>query len=315
MQVAILLASTIPTVRATLTDFDILLLALAALGHDAGHAGFNSAFEVARRSPIALNHGMDGPVLERFHAAKTIGLLEECGVLVLLTSSQRAAALHTITSAIMATDMSRHVAIVGDLERCGTLDTLAHDALGGAIVHSADLSAHSSSRSISLTWTKRIAEEFSNQVTAEELHGLPISPFMAGLDTPSARAKMQATFVSRVVAPLWRALAALADGKLDVPLLNIDGNAVYYASECERLAASDKRGRLSLRFVSRKSADISIPTSPQAAASVSPTTTTESFQVKTDRRFSTTITPRTLYVQHTPLPAMPSTLVKIVTMP
>ena len=64
---------------------------------------------------------------------------------------------------------------------------------------------------------------------------------MAGLDKPLARAKMQATFASRVVAPLWRALAALADGKLDEPLLLVDGNVAYYVSECERLTATKNR--------------------------------------------------------------------------
>ena len=243
MQVVILLAGSIPAARASLSDFDILLLGLAALGHDAGHAGFNNAYEVARNSPIALNHGGDGPVLERFHAASTNALLEECGVFVLLTSSQRAEALHTITSAIMATDMNRHIAIVNDLERCGTLDTLAHDALSGALVHCADLSAHTFPREISLAWSARISEEFSNQVREEELLGLPITPFMAGLDKPLARAKLQATFLSRVVVPLWRALAALADGKLDEPLYNVDGNATHYVSECERLVR-EKGGRI-----------------------------------------------------------------------
>ncbi len=69
MQTALLLARSIPASRSALTDFDVCLLAIAALGHDAGHKGYNNAFEVASRSVISLLHGNEGPVLERYHAA------------------------------------------------------------------------------------------------------------------------------------------------------------------------------------------------------------------------------------------------------
>lgn len=262
MQVVILLANKMPAAVTALSNFDILLLAIAALGHDAGHVGFNNAFEVARRSPIALNHGGDGPVLERFHAANTIALIDESGLFAQLTTSTRAAALHTITAAIMATDMSRHIAIVEDLVRCDTLSSLALDALSGALVHCADLSAHAFPLAISLAWTARISDEFSNQVAEEERLGLPITTFMTGLDKPLARARMQATFASRVVAPLWRALADHAEGSLDEPIGNIYKNSDFYAQEVERLNPENQTVFAKLTK-SRRS--IERPTSPASA--------------------------------------------------
>ena len=60
---------------------------------------------------------------------------------------------------------------------------------------------------------------------------------MTGLDSRVARARMQAAFVGGVVAPLWRAVAALAPGgALDEPLRNVEANALYYAGERDSVA-------------------------------------------------------------------------------
>ena len=235
MQVSLLIAASLPTARALLTDFDILVIALAALGHDAGHVGFNNAFEIAARSPIALSHGVDGPVLERFHAASTIKMLVDTNVFALLSSSARAGALHLVTTAIMATDMSQHIDIMNDLERCGTLDKLPLSAICGAFVHCADLSCHTSTTALSLLWTNRLATEFSIQAAAEETRGLPVTHFMTGLDKPLTRSRMQANFLARIIVPLWRALAFHADGMLDDPLRNLERNSNFYETEAQRL--------------------------------------------------------------------------------
>ena len=237
MQAALLIARSVPAARSALVDFEMILLSFAALGHDAGHRGFGNAYEVAARSSIALNHGIDGPVLERFHSAITVAVVEASGVLAHLTSSDCAAALHTITAAIMATDMVRHDTIVGDLTRCGSLSALTTDTLMGALVHCADLSAHAFPHAIADRWADRIAAEFFNQVASEVSSGLPTANFMHGLDMPLARARLQSGFNNGVAAPLWRALAALADDALEEPLRNIQLNATIYATKCKQYSA------------------------------------------------------------------------------
>ena len=235
MQVVIMIARTVPALSRLLSDFDLLLIGFAALGHDAGHRGFNNIYEVASRSAISLSYGIEGPVLERFHAANTVTALESTGALASLSPTMRAAALHTITAAIMATDMARHDSIVSEFLRCGTLGSIAPDSLMGSLVHVADLSAHVFPLSVSLAWSARISEEFSAQVASEEAHGLPTATFMADLDTPLARARMQSSFIQGVVAPLWRSLSALAEGALDEPMYNIAENTRHYSAELSRL--------------------------------------------------------------------------------
>ena len=240
LHAVLMIARSVHTIRVAFSDFDVFLLGIAALGHDAGHRGFTNAYEFASRSSIALSHGTDGPVLERFHVATTLAILQTSGILNHLEVGVRADAFHTITSAIMATDMARHATIVDDLTRCHdtNITALAHDALMGALVHTADLSAHAFPRDISLAWTSRIAAEFSSQVANESVNGLPSAPFMIGLDNPSIRARTQADFVSNVVAPLWRALSTLADHALDEPMKNVEENGQFYAFERDRLNTS-----------------------------------------------------------------------------
>ena len=242
MQVITLMATTVPAVRAALSDFDVFLLSVATLGHDAGHGGYNNAFEVAVGSSVALAYGIDGPVLERYHAALTIQMLDESGALAQLTADVRAAALHSATAAILATDMSQHDGIVSELERCldspSGMGTLNHNSLCGALTHAADLSAHTFPRAVSLAWSVRISDEFGAQAAAEKSHGIFLTPFMVGLDKPLPRAKMQANFAKSVVVPLWRALAALANGALAEPMKNLEGNTAYYAAEADRLSVA-----------------------------------------------------------------------------
>ena len=255
LQVASMFAHTMPFMLDALSDFDVFLLGIAALGHDAGHRGFNNMYEVSSGSPIALMHGIDGPVLERFHAKNTLSALEDSGALTHLAPDVRAAAQHTVTAAIMATDMSRHDSVVSELARCGALGMLAPDTLMGTLVHVADLSAQAFPRVVSLAWTERITIEFSRQVDNEKLAGLPSLPLMLGLNEPLKRASMQASFVTFVVAPLWRALSALADGSLDEPMNNVMDNMRYYVAERDRLIEAAK-GKSSMLSFFRVSASI-----------------------------------------------------------
>ena len=251
MQVFCQLVRTVPAMRAAFTEFDILILALAALGHDAGHTGYNNAFETASKSDIALLYGSEGPVLERYHAAATREILEESGTLVLVSERARKSALSTVMATIMASDLTRHEAVISDLRYCGTPSNLSLDALSGALVRCSDLSVHVFPRAISLAWTERISAEFTRQAVAEEALGLPVTVFMSGLVKPGlARMKMQEHFITRVVLPLWRVLASFAtNGELEEPLSNLGGNATYYASEITRLSKTRGKGwsRLSTR--------------------------------------------------------------------
>ena len=257
MHAALLITQTVPASRSALNDFDVFLLAIAALGHDAGHGGFDNAYEVASRSLISLTHGNEGPVLERYHAALTIQELKTSGVLDGLSSPLRATAIHTVLSAILATDMARHSAIVDDLKRCRSLSELTPDAHIGAIVHVADLSNHAFPRAISICWADRISAEFLAQVEMEKqsgLGGLPTASAWVSLNSPLSRSNLEMNFIGAFVAPLFKALAALADGSLDEPLHNIQQNERYYAQESSRLTAIADATHLSMIAAALESA-------------------------------------------------------------
>ena len=237
LQAVIMLSRTVPGVREVLSGFDILLLAIAALGHDAGHRGFKNAHEIAQRSPIAIaTNQPEGPVLERFHAALTLHVVESSGALDFLGLTERADAMATIAKAIMKTDMAGHKDVVSELTRCGSLDKLSQEVLLGALVHVADISAHAFTRAVSIAWTARISDEFALQSALEESLGLAKTPMMVGLEKPLNRARLQADFLTVIVVPLWRAIAAVADGSLDEPLHNVESNAAFYAAEYEKLS-------------------------------------------------------------------------------
>ena len=127
--------------------------------------------------------------------------------------------------------MAQHSRIVAELARAGDAGALAPAALAGALVHTADLASHALPRAASAAWTLVIADEFARQADAERAAGLAATPFFLGLGSRAARGRLQASFIGGVVAPLWRALAALADGALDEPLANVEDNLKMYIEE------------------------------------------------------------------------------------
>ena len=228
----------VPAFAALLPPQEAVLLALAALGHDAGHGGVNNAFEVATGSPLAARYGGSGPVLERHHAAATAEALLAAGVFAGMEPQRAGDLTHLVNAAIMATDMARHDSIVEDLERAGAAPggwaALSPLARAGALLHAADLGAQAYVRGVAEAWSGRICAEFAAQAEREARAGVPVTPFMVGLGEPAARARVQARFVGGVVAPLWRALAALAGGALEEPLRNVEAAAARYAEEAGR---------------------------------------------------------------------------------
>jgi hypothetical protein len=188
---------------------DFLLLA-AALGHDAGHRGFTSAFEIAARSPLALAHGGEGPVLERMHASAAAAALTASGALGAWPPASRAAGLGAVVAAILATDMAQHDRIVSEVAgaRAAGAGVLAPPALAAALIHAADLSNPIlPAFSTVYKWAAMVCDEFTQQVTREQAAGYPFAPHMVGLSTPQAVAKLQLGFVDYVVSPLWVAIA------------------------------------------------------------------------------------------------------------
>ena len=95
-----------------------LSLLLSALCHDVDHPGVSGAYLHKARARLATWFRGDPGLLEKHHSVRTFELLarNHVGLLAHLPSEDRAEVLCLIRDAILATDMSQHVAILADLE-------------------------------------------------------------------------------------------------------------------------------------------------------------------------------------------------------
>lgn len=103
--------------HASLTDTHThlsLSIQTQALCHDLDHPGVTNGFLVRTSDPLALRYHFRSP-LERHHAACGLALLEKHGVLSPLPPSERAELQTAFVAAVLATDMSRHAALVARL--------------------------------------------------------------------------------------------------------------------------------------------------------------------------------------------------------
>jgi hypothetical protein len=254
-----------PGVARALPAGAALALTAAALGHDAGHRGTTSAFEVRTRSAIAAAHGGSGPVLERYHTALTLAALGESGVLGELqwggsgagsgsgsgagagAAASAEAATGLVRAAIMATDMGVHGAVLASLEARAArvagggpllLPASAPDleAFAGEVLHCTDVGAAAYSATDMKAWAAALYTEFTELPERERAACVPVTPFFAELvGAPLAQARMQAGFVAGVVQPLWAALHVATGGALGAQVARIAAAHAFHCSEVARL--------------------------------------------------------------------------------
>lgn len=117
--------------------------------------------------------------------------------------------------------------------------------LVSVLVHLADLSGQSRPEKQRLNWGARIVAEFRHQAIKEKTQGLPVTPFMHALDTPLQAARLQMTFVSNIVLPLFRAvqscglLAADDSNTEDGPIANLVHAEANYRKEEEKIIGEE----------------------------------------------------------------------------
>jgi GAF domain-containing protein len=226
-----------------LTSLDILTVLLSAICHDIDHPGHSNAFEVATRSELAMLYS-DDSVLERHHLAVTQRLLEDPSTKVLknLTASEKAEFRAKMTSAILMTDMSQHFKLLDDILQRSTKpvpydkdDPESRRLLMGHVLHTADLGAQTQAKELALKWSKKVIKEFMVQATAEVQLNLPITAMMHGLEDPVKQMKLQGSFISGIVIPLWSGMASCFK-TLEYAVQQAEKNKQFYNDEVERLS-------------------------------------------------------------------------------
>ena len=202
---------------------DVMCCLVGALVHDVDHTGYNNDFEKNSLSQLALTYN-DRSILENHHAATTFKILQDPDVNIFhaLDPADFRYVRKSIIEIILKTDMVNHFEMVKQMQMLTEKDpsTTGYDfdvdsdedrlELMTIVVHSADLSNPTNPKfDMTRQWCHRVCEEFSRQAVKEKSLGLPVSPFMEGLNTEQDIAKLQIGFVNYVILPLWKVVGVL----------------------------------------------------------------------------------------------------------
>lgn len=101
-----------------LTRHEQLAVLLSAIGHDLGHPGFNNAFQINARSPLAVVYN-DQSVLENHHCSLFFQILARpaCNIVHALTVDEYKAFRKLCIACILSTDMAKHFEILHRFEK------------------------------------------------------------------------------------------------------------------------------------------------------------------------------------------------------
>lgn len=215
-----------------LDDSDMFALLVGALCHDVDHRGYNTAFEVATRSELALRYNDNSP-LENHHCAKTFQLAfngdGNCNIFKDMSNDFYQPMRKTMVQAILGTDMKHHGEHVKHVSQFESASDIGDKAgfIVELMMHCADIANPFMPLEISKQWSAQLCKEFTNQVEAEKRLGIPVTPFMEGLTTPLARAKSAVGFAEFVVGPLVNPLFKLFEG-WDPAKVNFQDNRQHF---------------------------------------------------------------------------------------
>jgi hypothetical protein len=189
---------------------------LAAAAHDVGHPGTNNMYQVNAQTNLAIVYNDKSP-LENMHASKSSQIIKQHGVLENFSPDQQSHARSRMISAILATDMSHHFnevsymeEFISQFENDGVKwydyvntedDPKAIQDVLNYMIHLADMSNPTKTKSLAVYWAKCALSEFFAQGDLEKLANLPISPLCDRENTNLATS--QQDFISFVVLSVW----------------------------------------------------------------------------------------------------------------
>ena len=234
---------------AYLTDDHIFALLFAALVHDIDHAGHNNDFEVKTATDRAAKYGNDS-VLENHSITITYGEIltrEGCDIFSGMKADGREeewkVLLDMTKEYVLWTDPARHGELLKTLAKkheeattaasseeeekeataCTRASLWSRDDLESRsllcrmIIHAADISnpVHSDF-SVVRDWCSRISTEFALQAKKESEAGLPVTPFMDGLDDEYRVSKQQIGFYQWMAIPFFTMVAKCLPGAAEV---------------------------------------------------------------------------------------------------
>jgi len=188
---------------------DKFAIIVAALCHDIGHRGRNTAFEVMTHSDLALRYNDSSP-LENHHCARTFEIARgdygdafSCNIFQSMNAETFCSVRKQMIAGILGTDMrfhGDHVKVAQEFEPGAQLSQ--RQTIVEIFLHSADISNVCMPADIAKRWNAVIVQEFYEQAKEEQACGIPLTPFMQGMDDPLVAAKSSIGFMDFVVHPL-----------------------------------------------------------------------------------------------------------------
>lgn len=213
-----------------LRPMDVFALMVAAIGHDVGHPGLSNAYMVNAHTPVAQVYE-DKSVLENFHTVTLMHMLRRHNFDHLLggdfghLGDQATSFRKILEASILATDMSRHFAIVNEINDMGrrfgerggsgppSVAGLESDRLllCSGLMKCADISNPTRPHRISKAWSIALLLEWAGQAAIEKEFGLPVTVVLLDASDPKAQAESQVGFIDLFAKPLFDAMAGVVD--------------------------------------------------------------------------------------------------------
>jgi len=216
----------------------VLYLLVSAICHDVGHPGNTNDYEINSQTERASRYNHQS-VLENHHCFVCMQILRnpKTNVFKDHTGAKLLRMKNTIIKLILATDMKHHFSMQQRMRSIAqkkknkgqSEPSDERQSVMEMVIHSADLANQGLKWGLANVWADRVCDEFQAQAEKEVKGGLPVAPFMKGLDTPMGRAKLQMSFIDAILVPWW-----------DVVKDNIESSKLVEGM-CENLANNRKK--------------------------------------------------------------------------
>ncbi|KAL4472006.1 hypothetical protein ABPG72_018508 [Tetrahymena utriculariae] len=221
-------------------------LLFSSLGHDVSHTGRTNAFEVATLSKLAIKFN-DESVLENHHSSTLFKIIQKHNIFEQLQNEDVKNIRKYCISNILSTDMKKHQELTKQFEikltylkQEGT-DLIKSEAdkklMCGFLVHVADLTGPTKCFELAKEWSLRICKEFTLQVQEEEYLGLPVTPYLVGLESMEIISKQEGNFAKIIVLPLYSVLSEFAGPEFKQMVKNCENNI----SQWEKIHQEEKQ--------------------------------------------------------------------------
>ena len=227
--------------RKWMTDLEVLALYLACICHDYKHPGVNSNFLINRSDPLAVRYN-DRSVLESFHIAESMAIMQGMNVLEHFSKEDRAELRRLMIDAVLATDMTGHFKHVSEFQSKVDIGFDFEKASDRMVIFQmcikcADISNAARPQNLNMQWTDRVMEEFFTQGDREKKEGLPISPLCDRKSTNIP--KSQVGFMDFIVKPMFTAFCKFMPVFEEVCMPSLQKNRKYWS---DKIPAEEEAG-------------------------------------------------------------------------